>query len=86
MREIGSSESHNPTQNRWKSHFFWVVGAFWSWGRGLFIPDCYSRRNLGPSYCTGDKEEQEKEWYRQRIHALVSRWRKAVEVDGELVG
>jgi hypothetical protein len=26
--------------------------------------------------------EQDKEWYRQGIHALVSHWRKAVEMDG----
>jgi hypothetical protein len=30
--------------------------------------------------------EQDKEWYRQGTHALVSRWRKAVEVDGDFVG
>jgi hypothetical protein len=29
--------------------------------------------------------EQDKEWYRQGIHVLVSRWRKAVEVDGDFV-
>jgi hypothetical protein len=29
--------------------------------------------------------EQDKKWYRQDTHALVSRWRKAVEVDGDLV-
>jgi hypothetical protein len=25
----------------------------------------------------------DKSWYRQGIHALVSRWRKAVQVDGD---
>jgi hypothetical protein len=29
--------------------------------------------------------EQDKEWYRQGIHALVSRWRKDVEVGGDFV-
>jgi histone-lysine N-methyltransferase SETMAR len=29
--------------------------------------------------------EQDKEWYRQGIHALVSCWCKAVEVDGDFV-
>jgi hypothetical protein len=29
--------------------------------------------------------EQDKEWYRQDIHALVSLWHKAVEVDGDYV-
>lgn len=28
---------------------------FWIWGRGLPIPDCYIRWNLGPSLWTGDK-------------------------------
>jgi hypothetical protein len=32
-----------------------------------------------------ETKEQDKEWYRQGIHALVSRWRKAVEVDGDFV-
>jgi hypothetical protein len=31
------------------------------------------------------KREQDKEWYRQDIHTLVSRWRKVVEVDGDFV-
>jgi hypothetical protein len=29
--------------------------------------------------------EQEKSWYRVCMHALVSRWRKAVDVDGDYV-
>jgi len=29
--------------------------------------------------------EQETSWYREGMHALVSRWRKAVEVDGDYV-
>ncbi|KDR17168.1 hypothetical protein L798_08429, partial [Zootermopsis nevadensis] len=28
---------------------------------------------------------QDKSWYRQGMHALVSRWRKAVQVDGDYV-
>jgi hypothetical protein len=28
---------------------------------------------------------QDKSWYRQGIHALVPRWRKAVQVDGDYV-
>jgi hypothetical protein len=28
---------------------------------------------------------EDKEWYLQRIHALVSRWGKAGELDGDLV-
>jgi hypothetical protein len=55
-------------------------------GRSLFIPDCYSRWNVGPSSWTGDRKEQDKEWYRQSIHALVCHWRKAVAVDGNFVG
>jgi hypothetical protein len=39
--------------------------------------------SLSPSYWTGDTTEQDKEWYRQGMHALVSRWRKTVEVDGD---
>jgi hypothetical protein len=85
LREKGSSESHSRTQNRYKSYFFRVVGAFWSWFRGLFIPDCYSRWYLGPSFWTGDRKEQDKEWYRQGIHALVSRRRKAVEGGGDFL-
>ena len=27
--------------------------------------------------------EQETSWYREGMHALVSRWRKAVNVDGD---
>jgi hypothetical protein len=27
--------------------------------------------------------EQETSWYREGLHALVSRWRKAVDVDGD---
>jgi hypothetical protein len=54
-------------------------------GRGIFIPDCYSRWNLGPSFWTGDKKEQDKERYRQGIHALVCHWRKDVEMDGDFV-
>jgi len=29
--------------------------------------------------------EQETSWYRDGMHALVSRWRKAVDVDGDYV-
>jgi hypothetical protein len=29
--------------------------------------------------------EQDKEWYRQGIHALLSRWRKAAEVERDTV-
>ena len=29
--------------------------------------------------------EQEMSWYREGMHALVSRWRKAVDVDGDYV-
>jgi hypothetical protein len=29
--------------------------------------------------------EQEISWYREGLHALVSRWRKAVELDGDYV-
>ena len=29
--------------------------------------------------------EQETSWYREGMHALVSRWRKAVDVDGDYV-
>jgi hypothetical protein len=29
--------------------------------------------------------EQETSWYREGMHALVSRWRKAVNVDGGYV-
>jgi hypothetical protein len=29
--------------------------------------------------------EQETSWYREGMHALVSRWRKAVDVDGYYV-
>ena len=29
--------------------------------------------------------EQETSWYREAMHALVSRWRKAVGVDGDYV-
>jgi hypothetical protein len=28
---------------------------------------------------------QDSDWYKTGIHALVSRWRKAVEVDGDYV-
>ncbi|KDR22890.1 hypothetical protein L798_14745, partial [Zootermopsis nevadensis] len=28
---------------------------------------------------------QDKSWYRQGMHALVPRWRKAVQVDGDYV-
>jgi hypothetical protein len=45
------------------------------------MPECYTIYNLGPSFWTRDKKDQDKEWYRQGIHTLVSRWRKAVEVD-----
>jgi hypothetical protein len=38
-----------------------------------------------PSFLTRDNKEQDKEWYRQGIHTLVSGWRKAVEVDGDFV-
>jgi hypothetical protein len=31
------------------------------------------------------QKEQGKECYRQGIHALVSRWHKTVEVDGDFV-
>jgi len=29
--------------------------------------------------------EQETSWYREGMHALVSRWRRAVDVDGDYV-
>jgi hypothetical protein len=29
--------------------------------------------------------EQETSWYREGTHALVSRWREAVDVDGDYV-
>jgi 23S rRNA maturation mini-RNase III len=29
--------------------------------------------------------EQEMSWYREGMHALVSRWHKAVDVDGDYV-
>ena len=29
--------------------------------------------------------EQETSWYREGMHALVSHWRKAVDVDGDYV-
>jgi hypothetical protein len=29
--------------------------------------------------------EQETSWYREGMHALVSRWRKAIDVDGDYV-
>jgi len=29
--------------------------------------------------------EQEMSWYREGMHALVSRWRKAIDVDGDYV-
>ena len=29
--------------------------------------------------------EQETSWYREGMHALVSRWRQAVDVDGDYV-
>ena len=29
--------------------------------------------------------EQETSWYREGMHALLSRWRKAVNVDGDYV-
>ena len=29
--------------------------------------------------------EQERSWYREGIHALASRWRKAVDLDGDYV-
>jgi len=29
--------------------------------------------------------EQETSWYREGLYALVSRWRKAVDVDGDYV-
>jgi len=29
--------------------------------------------------------EQETSWYREGVHALVSRWRKAVDVHGDYV-
>jgi histone-lysine N-methyltransferase SETMAR len=29
--------------------------------------------------------EQEMSWYRESLHALVSRWRKAVDLDGDYV-
>jgi hypothetical protein len=28
--------------------------------------------------------EQETSWYREGMHAVVSRWRKAVDVDGDM--
>jgi hypothetical protein len=35
VHKMGSSKPHSWTQNRQKSHFFKVVGTFWSWGGGL---------------------------------------------------
>jgi hypothetical protein len=29
--------------------------------------------------------KQETSWYREGMHALVSRWRKAVDLDGDYV-
>jgi hypothetical protein len=29
--------------------------------------------------------EQKMNWYREGMHALVSRWRKAIDVDGDYV-
>jgi hypothetical protein len=29
--------------------------------------------------------EQEKSWYREGMRALVSRWRKALDIDGDYV-
>ena len=30
--------------------------------------------------------EQETSWFREGMHALVSRWRRAVDVEGDYVG
>ena len=29
--------------------------------------------------------EQETSWYRENMHALVSRWHKAIDIDGDYV-
>jgi hypothetical protein len=54
-------------------------------GGGRFIPNCCSRWNLCSLFLTRHRKKQDNEWYQQGMHALVSCWRKAVEVDGDHV-
>jgi hypothetical protein len=41
--------------------------------------------NICLTYVRTWLREQEMSWYRESIHALFSRWRKAVDVDGNYV-
>ena len=58
----------------------------------LFGPLKYTQR--GTRFENGDSvirtvrtwlREQETSWYREGMHALVSRWRKAVDMNGDYV-
>jgi hypothetical protein len=50
--------------------------------RRHFYPGLLQQMIPGSIILNRRQKERDKEWYRQDIHALVSRWRKAVEVDG----
>ena len=52
--EKGFLQPHSQKQKWEESHFLWI-GSFWSWGRALLIPCCYSWWNLGPSCWTETK-------------------------------
>jgi len=54
-------------------NFFRVVRTFWSWGKELPIPDCYSRWNLSPPFWIGDEKA---------IHGMAppsSPWKKNIQ-------
>jgi hypothetical protein len=56
LLKVGPTKSHSRPQDPEENHFFWIVRAFWCWGRGLFVPDRYRRRNLGTPFCARDKK------------------------------
>jgi hypothetical protein len=52
---------------------------------GAFFSRIVTAGETWPITLKRRQKEQDKKWYRQGIHALVSRWRKAVQVDGDFV-
>ena len=48
------------------------------------LKEASHKKGFGSDNKIVEKNEEMKKWYKKGIVALVSRWRKAVEVDGDM--
>ena len=60
-----------------------MITVFWDID-GVILVDVMARGETILAVRTWLRE-QERSWYREAIHALASRWRKAVDLDGDYV-